>query len=202
MEKEIFKTTKNTLNAIVIAFSISAMATSVSAEVVKSGAYKIDSVHSTIQFTVNHLGTSNFTGRFNTVAGDLNFDSSGQSSTTVVIQTNSIDTNHEKRDAHLRSPDFFNAKQYPTIKFVSNKVNYNAKGEPISISGKLSMHGKTNNVTLAVTAIGAGKDPWGGYRAGFDASGIIKRSDYGMNFMPGGIGDEIKISLNIEATKI
>ncbi|MFV1984974.1 MAG: YceI family protein [Thiohalomonadales bacterium] len=186
----------------VIAITIASSTITVSAEVATAGAYKIDSAHSTVLFTVSHLGTSNLTGRFNTVAGDMNFTAKGKSSVEITIQTNSIDTNHQKRDAHLRSPDFFNAKQYPVIKFVSNKVNYNAKGEPTSINGKLSMHGKTKAVTLNVSSVGAGKDPWGGYRAGYDATTTIKRSEFGMNFMPGGIGDDIKITLNIEATKI
>lgn len=191
---------KNTIGVIVMV--ITASATSVSAEIAKVGVYKIDSAHSTVQFTVSHLGTSNLTGRFNKVIGNLTFNAKGKSSTEVTIQTNSVDTNHQKRDAHLRSPDFFNAKQYPVIKFVSNKVNYNAKGEPTSINGKLSMHGKTKAVTLSVSSVGAGKDPWGGYRAGYDATTTIKRSEFGMNFMPGGIGDDIKITLNIEASKI
>jgi polyisoprenoid-binding protein YceI len=191
---------KNTLGALVLA--IACNATSVSADVATAGAYKIDPAHSTVQFTVKHLGTSNLTGRFNDVTGKFNFIPNGQSSAEVTIQTGSVYTNHQKRDAHLRSPDFFNAKQYPVIKFASSKVNYNPKGEPISITGKLTMHGKTQVVTLKITPVGAGNDPWGGYRVGYDATTNIKRSAFGMNFMPGGIGDDINITLSIEAIKI
>lgn len=174
---------------------------SVSAEVAQAGAYKIDPAHTSVQFSVSHLGISNLIGRFNDVAGTINFAPKGKSSVEVTIQTGSIDSNHEKRDIHLRGPDFFNAKQFPVIKFESTKVSYNAKGEPIEITGKLSMHGKTADVTLAVKPVGAGKDPWGGYRAGYEASTTIKRAEFGMNYMPNGIGADVTITLNIEAIK-
>ncbi len=190
---------KTTFSAAAVAIALSA--NPVSAEVATAGTYKIDPAHTNVQFSVSHLGTSNTVGRFNTVAGDISLKPNGKSRVEVTIQTKSVDSNHQKRDAHLRGPDFFNAKQYPVIKFVSDKVSYNSKGEPVSVSGKLSLHGKIQNVTLTVKPVGAGKDPWGGYRAGYDATTIIKRSAFGMNFMPGGIGDDINITLNIEAIK-
>jgi len=192
-------TIKNTVNAAAVAIILSA--TTVSAEVAPAGSYKIDPGHTNVQFSVSHLGFSNLIGRFNTIAGDINLKPKGDSKVEVTIQTGSVDSNHEKRDAHLRGPDFFNAKQYPVMKFVSNKVSYNAKGEPVSVTGKLSLHGKTQNVTLDINPVGAGKDPWGGYRIGYDATTTIKRSAFGMNYMPGGIGDDISITLNIEAIK-
>ena len=194
-------TIKNSIASAALAVVFALASTPASAEVAAAGSYKIDPDHTTVLFTVSHLGTSNLVGRFNTVAGDMMFNPKGNSKVEVTIQTNSVDTNHEKRDVHLRGPDFFNVKQYPTMKFVSDKVSYNGKGEPVSISGKLSLHGKTKSVTLDVKPIGAGKDPWGGYRAGYDATTSVKRSDFGMNFMPGGIGDDISIKLNIEAIK-
>lgn len=193
--------TKNSFNSAALALVIAFASTPVSAEVGAAGSYKIDPDHTTAMFIVSHLGTSNLVGRFNTVAGNISFNPNGDSKVEVTIQTNSVDTNHEKRDVHLRGPDFFNVKQYPTMTFVSDKVSYNGKGEPVSISGKLSLHGKTKSVTLDVKPIGAGKDPWGGYRAGYDATTSVKRSDFGMNFMPGGIGNDISIKLNIEAIK-
>jgi len=174
----------------------------VSAELALAGSYKIDPAHTSVQFTINHLGISNLNGRFNSIEGTFNFNPKGKSSVKVTIQTNSLDTNHQKRDAHLRSPDFFNVKQFPEIKFVSDSVKYNAKGEATSMTGKLTLHGQTQVTTVKITPVGAGKDPWGGYRAGFDANMTIKRSDFGMNFMLGGIGDEVNITMNFEATKI
>lgn len=185
------------LAAIVIALS----SASVLAEVALNGSYKIDPAHSAVQFSVGHLGIGNMVGRFNTVAGNFNIDSKGSSKVDVTIEVTSVDTNHEKRDAHLRSPDFFNVKQYPTMKFVSDKVSYNTQGEPVSVSGNFTMHGKTQNVTLTIKPVGAGKDPWGNYRAGYTVTTVIKRSAFDMNFMADGIGDDISITMNIEAIK-
>ena len=192
---------KQYFNGAALALAITLSSTPVSAEVASAGSYKIDPGHTTVLFTVSHLGTSNLVGRFNTVAGNLSLDPKGDSRVEVTIQTDSVDTNHEKRDVHLRGPDFFNAKQYPVMKFVSTKVSYNSEGEPVSVTGNLSLHGDTQSVTLDVKPVGAGNDPWGGYRAGYDATTTIKRSAFGMNFLPGGIGDDISITLNIEAIK-
>jgi len=188
-----------------LALAVMATALSVTpawAETTATGKYKIDPAHTTVLFTVSHLGFSNLVGRFNTVEGNMVLEPHGNSSVEVEIRTASIDTNHGKRDDHLRSPDFFNAKLYPVIRFTSKKVTYDEKGEPVKLAGDLTLHGVTRPVTLDVTPIGAGKDPWGGYRAGYKAYTVIKRSDYGMNFMQGGIGDDIRIDLNIEATKL
>jgi len=165
------------------------------------GHYKIDPGHTTVLFTVSYLGFSEMTGRFNSVEGNLFLDSGGASKVDVTIQSASVDTNHKRRDKHLRSPDFFNARQFPTIHFVSSKVMLDSKGELKSVQGDLTLRGKTRSVELAITPIGAGKDPWGGYRAGFNATTVVKRSHYGMGFMPEGIGDDIKITFNIEALK-
>ncbi len=191
---------KTTFGMIALA---SALSTSpLWAETAAPGKYKIDPAHTTILFEVNHLGFSDLTGRFNDAGGNIDLQPNGKSSVEFEIRTASIDTNHAKRDNHLRSPDFFNAKLYPVIRFTSKKVSYNKQGEPVKIVGDLTMHGKTRQVDLQVSPVGAGKDPWGGYRAGYNAKTTIKRSDFGMNFMQGGIGDDITIEMNIEAIKL
>ncbi len=167
-----------------------------------AGTYKIDPQHTSVHFQVNHLGFSEVVGRFNDLSGKIHLQPDGESSVDVEIQTASVDTNYDKRDDHLRSPDFFNAKLYPVIRFTTEKVSFNKNGEPEKVTGKLTLHGKTGPVTLSIQPVGAGDDPWGGYRIGYKATGVIKRSDYGMNFMQGGIGDDIAINLNIEAIKI
>jgi len=171
------------------------------AEDATPGSYRIDPAHSTVLFSVSHLGTSELTGRFNDIEGRFVLDKDKAPGLDVTIKTASIDTNHKKRDAHLRSPDFFNVKQYPVMNFSADKVSYDPQGRPTRINGKLTLHGKTEPVTFVITPVGAGKDPWGGYRAGFNASTTLKRSDFGMKFMPGGIGDAVTVVLNIEATK-
>ncbi|MBC8212660.1 MAG: YceI family protein [Gammaproteobacteria bacterium] len=173
----------------------------VMAEMASAGNYTIDPGHTFVTFSVSHLGFSELQGRFNTVEGSMKYTPNGASSVEVTIDAASVDSNHQKRDDHLRGPDFFNAKQFPQIKFASSKVHYGASGEPSRVDGNFTLHGVTKAVSLDVTPVGAGSDPWGGYRSGYNASTKIKRSDYGMNYMPGGIGDEISIKLYIELTK-
>ena len=171
------------------------------AEDAASGNYKIDAGHSTVLFTVGHLGTSELTGRFNEIEGSFVLDKNKAPKVDVTIKTASVDTNHEKRNAHLRSPDFFNVKQYPVMHFTADKISYDPQGRPTRMHGKLTLHGKTKPVTFEISPVGAGKYPWGGYRAGFNARTTLKRSEFGMNFMPGGIGEEVSVALNIEAIK-
>ena len=171
------------------------------ADPARPGHYVIDAGHTSVHFSISHLGYSDLKGRFNKVEGEFDLNPQGKSKLEIRIPTASIDTNHEKRDHHLRSPDFFNARQFPRITFTSTDVNYNDQGEPISIKGTLKLHGKSRPLTLKVTAKRAAKDPWGNYRAGFAASATLKRSDFGMNYMPGGIGDEVKLDIDMEALR-
>ncbi|VAX10814.1 Protein yceI precursor [hydrothermal vent metagenome] len=171
------------------------------AEPAKAGHYVIDSGHASAIFSISHLGYSELQGRFNELEGEFDLNPAGRSKLEVRIKTASIDTNHKKRDEHLRSPDFFNARQYPLISFTSTEVKYNDKGEPVSIIGKLNMHGKTRPLTLTVKAMRAATDPWGSYRAGYSASVRLKRSDFGMDFMQGGIGDEVSLKIDLETIR-
>jgi polyisoprenoid-binding protein YceI len=171
------------------------------AEKAAAGNYTIDQGHTFITFSVNHLGFSELQGRFNSFEGSMQYVPNGASSVEITIDAASVDSNHQKRDDHLRGPDFFNVKQFPEIKFSSTKVHYSASGEPTRVDGKFSLHGVSKPVSLDVSPVGAGSDPWGGYRTGYNASTIIKRSDYGMNYMSGGIGDEITIRLYVEMIK-
>lgn len=196
------KSTINKMLQIVLGVAtIVLMPLSANAASATTGKYKIDPNHSTILFSANHLGFSDMTGRFNKFSGNFVLNPKGGSKVDISIQTASIDTNHDKRDKHLRGPDFFNVKQYPVMRFAATKVDFNKRGEPIKIIGMLTLHGKTKPVTLSVKFVGAGKDPWGGYRLGYNAQAIIKRSAYDIKFMPDGIGDTVKIMLNIEAIK-
>lgn len=173
----------------------------VEAETAAAGTYKIDPEHSFVLFSISHLGISMSAGRFNDFEGDVSLGSGKNSKVEVLVKTASVDTGNKKRDKHLRGPDFLDTKQFPTMRFVSRKIEYSADGEPVRLTGELSLHGKTNTVSFTVTPIGAGKDPWGGYRAGYQANVTIKRSDFGMKYMLGGVGDKIDITLNIEAIK-
>lgn len=166
--------------------------------------YKVDPAHAFVNFKVSHFGWSNNWGRFNDVSGSIDFDKSDvtKSKVTIVIKTASIDTAHKKRDDHLRSPDFFNAKEFPEMKFVSTKIEKTGD-KTAKVTGNLTLLGVTKPVTLNVTwnresAHFRNKDK---IHTGFSATGTIKRSDFGMKkFLPA-IGDEITMFLDIEAIK-
>lgn len=193
--------TVSTLVSLLLAATVS-LSLPAQAESAAAGKYKIDPVHSSVVFSMAHLGLSQFgNGRFNTFEGDFNLNPNAKSDVSVTIQTASVDTNHQKRDEHLRSPDFLNSKQFPIMRFVSRKVSYAASGEPVSIEGDLELHGVTKPATFLVKAVGAGKDPWSGYRSGYTATSVIKRSDFGMKFGLPDIGDDISVTMQIEAIK-
>ncbi|MEM7208069.1 MAG: YceI family protein [Pseudomonadota bacterium] len=149
--------------------------------------------HAFVTFKASHLGYSYIIGRFNDFDGDFKHDKDnpGNSSVNVVIQAKSIDTNHAERDKHLRSSDFFDVAKFPTITFNSTSFS----GD--KLVGDLSMHGVTKSVTLDVKQIGEGKDPWGGYRSGFQGNVVLKAADYGM---PGWVGD-VDVELIVEGIR-
>lgn len=164
------------------------------------GEYAIDTSHTSVTFRVDHMGYSKVMGRFNELEGSLNVADKKSSNLDVVIKSASIDTNHGKRDDHLRSPDFFNVKQFPTITF-SSPLTLKGSEKSAKLQGELELLGVKKPVELTLTKGNEGKDPWGLYRIGYVATTTIKRSDFGMDFMQGGIGDEIDITINFEAIK-
>jgi polyisoprenoid-binding protein YceI len=185
-------------------FAVAALVLSASAfaSTAPAGNYKIDPAHSVAYFEVGHLGgVSRFMGRFNDMNGDLVVDTPAKSTIKVDIKTDSIDTKHEGLDKHLKSPDFFNAVQFPTMNFTSSAVNLNAAGEG-TVAGNLSLHGITKPVTLKLKQIGSGKGMKGETRVGYVATGTIKRTDFGMAYgVPGAATDEVELRINIEAIK-
>lgn len=190
--------TRHTLiGAAALVLSASAVAASA-----PSGNYKIDPAHSVAFFEVGHLGgVSRFMGRFNDMNGDLVVDTPAKSTIKVEIKTDSIDTKHEGLDKHLKSPDFFNAVQFPSLTFSSTAVSLNGAGEG-SVAGNLSLHGVTKPVTLKLKQIGSGKGMKGETRVGYVATGTVKRTDFGMGYgVPGAATDEVDLRINIEAIK-
>ncbi len=162
-------------------------------------AFAIDSVHSSATFAVKHLSVSTARGRFNTIAGSFLLDPENApgSSVQVTIQADSIDTNSANRNKHLSSPDFFSVKEFPTLSFTSTSVT-KAGDNTYQVTGDFSLHGVTKPITAAVTSGGVGKGMRGGEVSGLDATFTIKRSDYGMNFMVGPVGDEVTITVTLE----
>ena len=164
--------------------------------------YKLDPAHTSIVFRVKHLGISYVFGRFNGPTGSIVFDESAPSKSAVDMQaeTKNVDTAVEKRDTHLKSPDFFNAGEYPLVSFKSKSVK--KLGEhTYEVSGDLTLLGKTRPITVEVHATGAGKDPWGNFRRGFETSFSINRSDFGMDFMMGGVSDEVNLTVSVEGIR-
>jgi polyisoprenoid-binding protein YceI len=170
--------------------------------------WSIDPAHSHVEFAVRHLMISTVKGRFGVVTGTVKTDEAdpAKGEVEVSIDAASIDTREAQRDAHLKSADFFDVERFPTITFRGSRIS-DVSGDRFKLTGDLTIHGVTRPVTLDVTSEGRGKDPWGGERAGFSATTKIKRSEFGLTWNQvletGGIavGDEIKISLDIEAVK-
>ncbi len=164
--------------------------------------YKVDPVHSAISFRIKHLGVAYVRGRFNNASGTITFDDKmpGKSSVKISVKVDDIDTFNAKRDKDLKSNNFFDAKQYPLISFYSETFKKTGEGT-YDVTGPLSFHGVTRPLTVKVEYIGSAKDPWGGYRAGFETSFKVKRSDFGMTHMLGGVGDEVRLTVNIEGIR-
>ena len=170
--------------------------------------WAIDPAHSGVEFAVKHMMITTVRGRFSGVTGTLVLDDDdlAHSSVEVEIDVTSVDTRDEKRDAHLRSPDFFDAERFPTITFKSTRVEPKDDDE-LRIVGDLTIHGVTREVVLEARYLGRGTNPWGTEVIGYEATTKLSRKDFGMEFNvaldAGGwlVGDEIKITLDIEAAK-
>ena len=164
--------------------------------------YKIDSsgAHASVNFKVSHLGYSFIQGRFNTFSGEFSFDANNveASKVSVSIDTSSLDSNHAERDKHIKSNDFINAGKFSTSTFVSNKVVKKADGG-LAISGDLTLHGVTKNITLDTQFIGEGNDPWGGYRAGFVGTTRLELKDFDITVM--GASSYVDMQLHVEGIK-
>jgi polyisoprenoid-binding protein YceI len=164
--------------------------------------FTADPVHSGVVFRVKHMNTSHFWGRFNDIAGKFSIDESDPSQSTFAftIKTASIDTNNAQRDQHLKSPDFFNAVQFPTLSFKSTAVTRASDGT-YEVVGDLTLHGVTKPVRVKVVPTGNGKDMKGAPTAGIDASFIVKQSEFGMSKMVGPLGDDVWVNVSVEGVK-
>ena len=153
--------------------------------------------HAFVTFKASHLGFSYIIGRFDDFEGEFTHDPDdpANSKVNVTIEAKSLNTNHAERDKHLRGPDFFNVTKYPSITFVSTALSGDTSAG--KLTGKLSMHGVSKSVALNVAQIGEGKDPWGGYRSGFQGNITLNAEDFGL---PAWIGD-VEVELIIEGVR-
>src|SRR5438270_4744460 len=163
--------------------------------------FKVDPVHTFVLFSVQHLGIANTYGRFNDISGTVVFDrdNPSKSSVELSVPVESLDTHSAKREQSLKSPDFFDAKQFPTMTFKSTKVE--GRGDTLKVSGDLTVHGVTKPMTVDFKKGGEGKGVFGEMRGGGETHFMIRRSDFGMNFEQGEVGDEVNIILSLEGIK-
>ena len=191
---------KKTLAGVIIASSAVAASSSMAAD------YVIDTkgAHASINFQVQHLGYSWLLGRFNNFNGDFSYDPKNveASSINVTIDTTSVDSNHAERDKHLRSSDFLEVEKYPEAKFVSKRISdIDDGGEEFDIVGDLTLHGVTKEITIEVEKVGEGKDPWGGYRVGFEGEAEIRMKDFGITKDLGPASQVVELTLHIEGIR-
>lgn len=165
--------------------------------------YKIDKEgqHAFIQFRIQHLGYSWLYGTFKDFDGRFTFDEKDPAAdkVDVTINTSSIDTNHAERDKHLRSADFLNTSKNPQATFKSTAVK--EEGDELKITGDLTLNGVTKPVTLEAKMLGEGKDPWGGYRAGFEAEGEIALKDFNITKDLGPASQKVQLMISVEGVR-
>lgn len=169
--------------------------------------WNVDPDHSTIEFRVSHMVVSKTTGRFMDYTGFIDMDTEAGTVKAIeaTIKTASVNTTHEKRDAHLRNPDFFDVEKHPTMSY--KMKSYKKTGDGYSAVGDLTLRGVTKEITLTGNFNGTTKDPGGNGRAGFNAEGKLNRKDFGMvwnkTLDSGGlvVGDEVQIRLDIECIR-
>ncbi len=181
---------------------------SATATIVPTGTWSVDATHSKVGFAVKHMGIANVRGEFGEFEGTLEI---GEDLSTAraygTVKTASVDTNQSQRDEHLRSPDFFDAAQYPEIKFESTSIAASGP-DSFRITGNLTLHGETRELVLDAEVQGTETDPnTGADRVGLEVTGQLSRGEYGMKFnasLASGnvlVGDKVKLALDIAAVK-
>jgi polyisoprenoid-binding protein YceI len=171
--------------------------------------WNIDASHSSIRFTVDHMVISEVEGIFSKYEGSVIATKADFSDAKInfTVDVNSVNTDNEKRDEHLRSADFFETEKYPKMTFVSTSVVKTGTGK-YNLKGKLTLHGVTKEITLKMTYGGTTKDPWGNTKAGLKVTGVINRTDFGLKYnsvLEAGslmIGEEVSIIAKVELAKI
>jgi len=170
---------------------------------VQAATYQIDDkgAHAFIQFKIKHLGYSWLLGRFNTFQGSFYYDEKKPeaSHVHVVIETDSVDSNHAMRDKHLRGKDFLDVTVFPKATFES--TSFYEQGNKITIKGRFTFHGVSKDIVIEGQHIGAGSDPWGGYRRGFEGYATIKLKDYAISMDLGPASQDVMLYFSIEGIR-
>ena len=168
----------------------------------EAGNFKIDPVHSAVLFRIRHMDVAYFYGRFAAFSGKVVLDDDpAKCSVEVEFESASVDTNHDGRDRHVRSPDFLDAVQFPTISFRSSGVKVKDEKERVySVKGDLELHGETQEITVDMKLIGA-KQTRRGYKAGFEGRTVIDRREFGITTYPDMLGDEVTLIFAFELSR-
>ncbi len=186
------------LGAVATAFAMSALASEHDGQ----ERYLIDTegAHAFIQFKIDHLGFSWLLGRFNDFEGEFIYDTNdpSESSVEVTIQTGSVDSNHDERDEHLRTDDFLTVEEYPEATFKSTAFTPGDEEGHYTLTGDFFLNGHTRSVDIDVKQIGAGRDPWGNQRRGFEGSTTLTLADFGIDYDLGERARTLEIFLSIE----
>ena len=183
-----------------LALAVLALVPALLPAVASAETYDIDSVHSSVMFRAKRMDTVYVYGRFNEFAGTI--EMTGEDVATgklsLEVKTASVDTGNQRRDDHLRNPDFFNSTQLPVMKFESTGVKPGSGGA-FEVTGNLTLHGVTKPVTATVEKVGSGKDPRAGkVLVGFEAKFTLKRSDFDMKYMVGPLSDEVDVHIALQ----
>ena len=185
-------------------FAALALGTALFAGQAMAADYTIDQKgqHAFVNFKISHLGYSWLWGRFNDFSGTFSFDADQPeaSKVDVTLQTASVDSNHAERDKHLRSDDFLNVSKHPTATFKSTSVKSTGEGTA-DITGDLTLNGVTKPVVIAAKFIGEGKDPWGGYRAGFEGTTTLQLKDFDIKMDLGPASQSVDLIISVEGVR-
>ncbi len=191
---------RNALFSLALLFSLGAT----TAQAVEHYVIDTKGMHAFITFKVKHLGYSWLSGRFNRFSGEFDYDEANPANNRVRLEIDvaSIDTNHAERDKHLRSERFFDVKKFPKARFVSTGWEDHGNGKA-TLKGRFTLRGITKDISIDVSQVGAGKDPWGGFRRGFEGTTTLHLSDYKMKegHILGPVAEDIEIWLSIEGVR-
>ena len=168
-------------------------------------AYRVDDSHSFANWTIRHVA-SKTSGTFSDIKGKILFDANDLTKSSVEAKINmlSVNSSHVKRDEHIKKPEYLDVEKFTEMTFVSKKIEAKSKTEGV-MTGMLTMHGVSKEMTFPFKVLGFGSDPWGGYRAGFEAHTSLKASDFGFAWplvKDAPVGDDIEITLLIEGVKL
>lgn len=188
--------------ALLLTFAGTSLLTSPVTAAATGDAFVLDPGHSFVYFQIEHMGIAPAFGRFNDISGSASVDEGVLTGLNFSVKTASVDTGNDRRDGHLKSPDFFNAKTHAEITFKADQIE-KQDGHTYHVHGTLTMLGKARKLVVPIEFKGPKQDPWGKTRAGIGATFTIKRSDFGMNYgiENGALGDEVSLMIGIEVAR-